>query len=169
MIGSSIHSRRFGFSLIEVLTIMFALAVALSLGATLLVTAMRADQVGAANLRELQRRSGLADQFREDVARSKEAPAQLGAWQAGESCIILKISDDLSIVYQWQNGQLDRIEQFAERENRRPIPVGSEFLRVEFRRSTSDPALVTLRLIEAPPYGVARTTDISACLGGDVR
>lgn len=161
--------RRAGITLIEAMAVMFGLAAALTMGATLLLAAMRADRVAAGNLRELARRSELADQFRADVARSSSAPAHVGGWTANESCVILQAVDNSYCVYQWQNGQLERIEHVGDRETRHPIPVGSEFLRVAFERTAANRPTITLRLTEAPPVGLARTTAVTASLGGDLR
>jgi prepilin-type N-terminal cleavage/methylation domain-containing protein len=166
---------RAGLSLIEVLVVMWALAIALLMGTALLVTVMRADQVSAATLRGLTGRAELADQFRTDVARAAAAPDSVGELTRGPSCLILRTPDGAHVIYQWRDGQLERIVRTAGQETRRPLPVGNQDWSAEFDRTgagVSDPGhrpLLTLRLVEAPAHGPIRRTDVSAVLGGDLR
>jgi hypothetical protein len=69
--------------------VIWALSIALVFGATLLLAALRVDQVGAATLRRLAWWAELADQFRADVARADarpqaadESPFFCGRWGA---------------------------------------------------------------------------------------
>jgi len=158
-----------GFTLIEACVAMWAMSITLMLGATLLLAAMRADQVGAATLRRLTWWAELADEFRADVGRAATAPDQLGELARGPSCLILRMSDGSHVVYRWHEEQLVRTVQSADGETRRAMPVGNWEASVEFARTDGDRPLLTLTVIESPNPGTPRRTAISAMLGGDVR
>jgi len=159
---------RFGYSLIEMLVVMFALTAVMGLGGAVLLTAMRADQVGAATLRGLTRHTELADQFRADVARAMEAPAKLGDLVAGPACLILHTGAE-HIIYRWNDGKLDRTVRTGSQETRRPIALASANATVEFSRPAGERPLLTVRVIESPPHGMTRHVEVSAALGGDTR
>ena len=162
-------TERAGFTLLEILVVMWALTLALGLGATLFVAALRADQVSAATLRRLSQTGELADQFRADVAEAAAAPDRLDALARGPSCLILRTPDGAHVVYQWQQEQLERMVRTADGEMRRVVPVGVRVARVEFDVTDGERPLITLRLIESPARGVAWPTEVSAALGGDLR
>src|SRR2546428_7182854 len=100
---------RGGFTLIEVMVVMFAMTIAFGFGATLLLAALRIDQAGAATLRLMAWRTELADQFRADVARADAASERLGELTRGPACLILHRPDGTHVVYQWQDERLERI------------------------------------------------------------
>ena len=164
---------RGGFTLIEVMVVMFAMTIAFGFGATLLLAALRIDQAGGATLRLLAWRTELADQFRADVARADAAPDRLGELTRGPTCLILHRADGSHVIYQWQtDGRLERIVRAGESETRRALPVGNPEVAVEI--AAEPPAarrfpLVTLRLVETSPSGTARRVEVSAVLGGDLR
>jgi prepilin-type N-terminal cleavage/methylation domain-containing protein len=162
-------SRRAGFTLLEMLVVIWALSIALVFGATLLIAALRVDQVGAATLRRLAWWPELADQFRTDVARAAALPDRLGDLTRGPGCLILRTPDGAHVIYRWLDEQLERIVRTADRETRRTIPVGTQDVAVEFDHAAGDRPVVTLRLVEAPPHGTARRTAVAAALGGDLR
>jgi hypothetical protein len=162
-------ARRAGFTLLEVSVVMAAMIIALVLGATLLLAALRADQVGAATLRRLAWHAELTDQFRADVAGAVAAPDRLGALARGPDCLILRTPGGAHVIYQWRDGRLDRTVRTGENEVRRPVPVESEGVTVEFDRPAGDRPLITLRLVETPARGAPRRTEVSAALGGDLR
>jgi prepilin-type N-terminal cleavage/methylation domain-containing protein len=161
--------RRFGFTLVEMLAVMWALAICLGFGVALILAAIRTDQVGAATLRELSRRADLADQFRADVAAADAAPERLGEWTAGTDCLILHTPGGGHFVYRCQNGKLARIVRTGDKETRTPLSVGGEDTRVEFDRPAGDRPLVTLRVLDAPRRGIVWRSDFTAALGGDNR
>jgi type II secretory pathway pseudopilin PulG len=167
--GADRIATRAGFTLLEMMVVMWGLGIALVLGATLLAATIRADRFGAITLRNLTWQSELADQFRTDVARTIAVPDSLGALTRGPQCLILRLHDGTHVIYQWQDGQLERTVRTGDAETRRPLPVGSQDMSVEFDRPGGDRPLLILRLIEAPPHGTARQTQISAALGGDLR
>lgn len=161
--------RREGFTLLEMLVVMWGLTVALTLGVTLLVVAMRADRVGAATLHKVVWRAELADQFRTDVARTVTAPDGLGNLTRGPHCLILRLHDGAYVIYQWQDERLERIVRAGHNETRRPLPAGAHDVSVEFDRTEGDRPLIILRLVESPARGVVWRTEVSAALGGDLR
>jgi hypothetical protein len=167
--GNGPVARRAGFSLIEILTVMWALSVALVLGAVLLVAAMKTDQVAATTLRGLAWRAELADQFRADVAGADAAPDRLGEFARGPSCLILRRPDGSHVIYRWLDGQLERIVRTADGETRRPLPVGPQDPAVEFDRTGGRPPLVTLRFAESAARRGAPRVEVTAVLGGDLR
>lgn len=159
---------RRAYSLIEMLAVMAVLAFILGLGGALLLTAMRADQVGAATLHEMSIHDELADQFRADVARATETPAELGNLKAGPTCLILRTAAG-HVAYHWHDHKLDRIVLANGQESRRPVAVSSEDTSVEFVRPAGDRTIISVRVIQTLPRTAKRTTEISAALGGDVR
>jgi type II secretory pathway pseudopilin PulG len=161
--------RRSGFTLIEMIAVMWGLTAALGLGMALILAAVRTDQVAAATLGELSRRGELADQFRGDVARAEAAPEKFGEWTAGPTCLILRAPGDTYVVYRGLAGKVERIIRTGDKESRRPILVGNEETAVEFIRPAGERPLVTLLVNDSPVRGVVRRTDMSAVLGGDRR
>jgi hypothetical protein len=150
--------------------VMWALSMALVLGVTLLIAALGADKVGAATLRGLTLRAELADQFRADVAQADAAPDRLTELARGPSCLILHMPGGAHVIYQWREGQMERITRANGREARQPFAVGSEDVTGAFGRTDTNPPLITLRLIETLPHGtLRRTEEVSATLGGDRR
>jgi len=68
-----------GFTLMEMLMVIWTLSICLGFGVIMVLAALRTDQVGAVTLRELSRRAELADRFRErmDAVPAEERPALL--------------------------------------------------------------------------------------------
>jgi hypothetical protein len=147
--------------------VMWALGIAFVLGAQLIVAALRAGGVGEAADTRTTRRGDLARLFRADVARAEAAPDTLGDAAAGPDRLLLKLPGGTVVTYEWKADGLVRTERTADKEARRPLPLGTDRVRVEFPRPKD--GLATLRLVEAREGGPDRTTDISAALGGDLR
>jgi type II secretory pathway pseudopilin PulG len=163
------RDRRAGFTLLEMIAVIWALTILLGFGMALILAAVRTNQVGAGTLRELSRRSELADQFRADVARADATPDKLGNWTAGPDCLILHVPDDSHIVYRWHNDQVERIVRTGKADVRRPIAVGPENTTVEFIRPGGARPVVVLRIAESPRPGVTWRVDVAAALVGDFR
>jgi hypothetical protein len=149
------------------LVVIWALTAVLGLGGALLLTAMRADQVGAATLRDLTRRTELADQFRADVAQAVETPDRLDKFIAGPACLILRTAVG-PVIYRWHDDVLDRTTVADGKESRRPITVGENSV-VEFVRPAGERPVITVRVFTSPPRGTVTKMEISAALGGDTR
>jgi len=163
------RTSRTGFTLIEILVVMAVMTVALGLGTTLLLAAMRTDQVGTATLHRLSWRAQLADQFRADVAGAAAAPDRLGDRTAGPACLILRTPAGTHVVYQWQGAKLIRIVGTGDTETRTPVVPDVPELSGEFIRTDGDRPLVTLKLVETPALGTARRAEVAAAVGGDLR
>jgi prepilin-type N-terminal cleavage/methylation domain-containing protein len=160
-----------GFTLLEVLLVMIALGVVVTLSLAMVLGTWRIEQASAAALQHQTVEAQLADQFRADVAHAVATPDRLGAVTAGATCLILRGADGRHVVYRWQAQRLERSE----------VPVGAEKLpqvllratdydsaAVEFRRSGADRGLLSLELVKT--HGRAkRTLEIAAALGGDHR
>jgi hypothetical protein len=161
------NTGRSGYTLLEMLVVIWALTAVLGLGGALILTAMRADQVGAATLRDLTRRTELADQFRTDVAQAVETPDRLDKFTAGPDCLILRMSAG-PVIYRWHDGVLDRTTIADGKESRRPIAVGDDSV-VEFVRPAGERPVITVRVVRSPPRGMVTKMEISAAMGGDTR
>lgn len=159
--------RRAGFTLTEMVVVMWALGVALSIGALLLVSATRAGSLGASADTRATLRGELGRTFRADAARAEAAPDKLGDVAAGPQRLFLRLPGDTVVTYEWADGKLLRTERKGDEETRRTLPLPSAHVRVEFPRPKD--GLATLRLVETPPGGTERTADVSAALGGDLR
>lgn len=112
----------------------------------------------------------LTDEFRGDVARASATPERLGDLTRGPACLILATTGGAHVIWQWQEGRLDRIVRAADgSETRQQMTVETQDVTIEFERSGLDRPLVTLRLTEAPAHGAVRRAEVSAALGGDLR
>ena len=165
------HSgRRPGFTLLEILVIMFALGVVMLLGTATLLGTIQMAQATTAGFDQLLGRSVLADQFRADVAQAADAPANVDEVTAGSTCLILRRADGRHIIYRWSNHELERSELSVSGTTRRRLPLGSAGAAVEFTRAGNDRRLVILRLSQSwGPGKRQRQLDIAAALGGDLR
>jgi len=162
--------KRAGFTLLEMLAVMFVMSIAFGFGGTILLAALRIDQAGAATLRLMAWRTEFADQFRADVARADAAPERLGELTGGPTCLILHRPDGAHVVYQWHDdGRLERLVRAADGDTRRTLPVGASNVSVEFSRGDGMRPLMTLRLVETPPSASARRVEVTALMGGDLR
>src|SRR5205823_1954174 len=109
--------RRQAFTLLEMMAVMWGLAILLGISAVTLAGLMRIQQANAQTHERLVQRSALADQFRADVARAADAPASLDKLKAGPDCLILRLADGKHVVYRWKGDQLERTELAGPGEN----------------------------------------------------
>ncbi|OWK47003.1 PulJ/GspJ family protein [Fimbriiglobus ruber] len=161
--------RRVGFTLLEMIVVMWALGVCLLIGAALIVTTLKVDRAGTTVADRVSRRQELARQFREDVTGADAAPDKLGDVAAGPALLILHKPGGSMIIYRWESNSLERIERVGEKETRRAVAVGPEGTAVEFVRPTAGSGLVSLRVTEPSKAGPALRAELSAALGGDLR
>lgn len=160
---------RTAFTLLEMLAVMWAMAVALSLGAVLLIATLRSDRVSQGTTHHLAWRSAAADQFRSDVARAEEAPDAFAEFKRGPKCLILRRAGE-HVVYVAANEKIERIVRAADgTETRRAEPIGPVESAAEFDRIDDRNAILVLRLIDTPPSSPSRRTEIAAAFGGDRR
>lgn len=155
--------KRGGFSLIEMLVVLAALAMLMGLSFTLLFGMVRTDRVGEGTLRRINRRAEIADQFRDDVHAAIDMPAERGEYRAGPTCLILKQGDASWVVYQAEPGRLIRIVQSGGTSTRTPIRLASEESDAEFSRIDG---VARLRLTELVKHGTAKVAVIDAAIGG---
>jgi type II secretory pathway pseudopilin PulG len=160
---------RGGFTLLEVLAIMWGMGILTVLGVAVLVGVFKVHQLTAATYLHLNQHETLVDQFRADVAQAVSAPATLEKWTAGPACLVLRNPAGAHVVYVQVDEEWKRIRgPKGETNSLHPGPKGTQ---VEFARSGPDGRLVTMRLTPPqPPVGKKpRALEISAALGGDVR
>jgi type II secretory pathway pseudopilin PulG len=159
-----------GFTLTEMVVVIWGLGICMLIGGALIVTTLRADRAGEAAANRLSVREALANRFREDVARAEAAPERLGDLTAGPTCLLLQIHRGSSVVYRWQDDVLERIERNGDNpEARQKIPIDLSVTAIEFIRSGGKSALITLRVSEAFRHGPTQRAELSAALGGDRR
>lgn len=161
--------RRTGFTLLEMLVVIWAMSVALSFGAVLLIATIRADRVSQGTLSQLAWRSAAADQFRADVARADEMPETLAGFTRGPKCLILRTAQG-HVVYVVAGEKIERIVRAADgTDTRRAEAIGPPESTAEFDRSGGTAPVVTLRFVDIPPTGPPRRMEIVAALGRDRR
>jgi prepilin-type N-terminal cleavage/methylation domain-containing protein len=164
------HPNRHGFTLLEMTAVLVILGAIMTLGGALILTSMRADQVGANTLRQLTRHAELADQFRADVGRAVAAPERFEAFTAGPDCLILRFANGSHVVYVFDAGKESLVREVrGEKPRRQPLPTGSDKATVKFIRPAGEQPVITMRVDETPARGVPRRVEFSAALGGDVR
>jgi type II secretory pathway pseudopilin PulG len=161
---------RRGFTLTEIVVVIWGLGICLLIGGALIVTTMKANRAGEAAMNRLSVREALANQFRADVARAETAPERLGDLTAGPACLLLQTPRGSSVVYCWQDDKLERIDRDGDgREMLQRVPVGPTVTAIEFIRSGGKAALITLRISEVSGRGPTRRAELSAALGGEQR
>jgi type II secretory pathway pseudopilin PulG len=168
IVRQNIEIRR-GYSLIEMCAVMGALAITLSLGAIILLVAMRANQVGGATLLQVRLRTDVGDTFRADVAGAVATPESLGDSTRSATCLILRRPNGEHVVYDWQNGQLTRTVRTHDRESRSFLSIGIPDITVEFDVPAGDRPVILMRVIESLGHGAIRRSEFAAALGGDRR
>jgi type II secretory pathway component PulJ len=160
---------RGGFTLMELLAVMFGVGILTIFGCMLLVSIFRVHQRSAEFRQRVTRHETFVDQFRDDVAGARNAPPASGKWKAGPACLILQKPDNTAIIYAETNGEWRRtLEPKGISYELHPGPDGTK---LEFHRSGPDNRLVTMRII-VPQTRLAprrEPMEISAALGGDVR
>ncbi len=160
-------NRRMGFSLFEILVVLWAMSVALSFGAVLMVATIRADRVSQGTLSQLAWRSTATDQFRADVARAVDMPKTFAEFARGPKCLILRMGAN-HIVYSSAGEKLERIVRLADgRETRRAEAIGPPESTAVFDCGDGTSSLVTMRFVDILPAGPPRRTEIVAALGRD--
>lgn len=161
-------SRRSGFSLLEMLIVMWALGIAMMLGAAILAGAIRAYLAVLASQNHLSQKSVLADQFRTDVRQAVSTPDRAEQWQASPTCLVLRRLDGSHVIFVWKDRQLERFDRGGGKAQK--IGIDLESTEVEFLRPGKDTAVVTLRFTQQIRHVKApRVQDVTAALGGDLR
>lgn len=154
--------KRHGYTLIEMLIVIMLVTLALGIGSSILIAALKLNKTLSDDEQRLRTRADLADQFRADVGLAVATPDELNDLKANPSCLILRLSDGRNIAYRWQDGRLEKLEPATSKQNVLPVEPGWE---PAFGRS-DDKKLVTLTLAKAEGN---RTWVVAAALGGDQR
>jgi prepilin-type N-terminal cleavage/methylation domain-containing protein len=160
---------RRAFSLIEIMAVMACLGIGLSIGAVTLAAAMRSNQLAAGTLLHLRLRSEIADMFRSDVALADSLLESDGANSRSSTCLILNKSDGERVIYESRDGELIRTVRTSTGETKTSFRLGDPNATIEFPAPDARSKLVTMVIVDSPPRGTTRRTEISAALGGDRR
>lgn len=161
---------RRGFSLIEMLTVIWALSLVLLLGVTTLLGAFKIERAAGAAFHQQTQRNFLADQFRADVAEATEAPDRLDQIKAGPTCLILRMAESRYTLYRWEEDRLERAESVEPGKPLSWMSQGGAYAAVEFSRSGTDRRLLTMTLSVLAGSGPRqRSIPVAATLGGDLR
>ena len=159
-------SWRRGFTLVEMLAVMFMLAVLGGIMAMLLKETMELERMQTEGFDKILQHNALADQFRADVGQAESAPVKWGDYQAGSRTLILQMPKGGHVVYFWKDDNLKRILGEDKKVTERLLPTGDS--PVEF---FANPKLIRMRLPSlrrgSPLPG--QTLEFVAALGGDLR
>lgn len=160
---------RAGFTLLELIVVMWALGFLMLVGALLVVAALKTDQSARNTVNRLSQHSQLADRFRADVARAEGAafPKEPEQQRETPSSLVLRMSEKHHVMYLWKDGHIDRVEE-ADSKSYQQFSVGNDCADVEFLWTDLNNPVLTLRLIRTSKEG-SSVLDISAALRGDLR
>jgi prepilin-type N-terminal cleavage/methylation domain-containing protein len=158
---------RSGFTLLELLAVMACLGIVLCFGTVLLVASMRTDRMIVETMGQVRRHSELADQFREDVAKAIDAPAEAAAHVAGSNCLILQQPGNVYVIYRDLPDYCEQITIRPGSVTKRPLIHSSIDSKVEFSRSGPSNSIITLHVRETVAHRKPKDLAISAYVGGD--
>jgi hypothetical protein len=160
---------RLAFTMVEILTVMVGLVVAMAMSGVILAGILRMQKASQLSLERTSGRSALVDQFRGDVASSRAILNDLGDARASESCLILR-GNSRCIVYRFQDGRVERQDTSLDGTVLHRAMLGPHVDRVHFTRDDHNQRLITMCLEQSadkPPD--RRTWLFRAALGGDWR
>jgi hypothetical protein len=162
---------RSGFTLMETLVLMTAIALITTLVVVLLQGVFKLEKASSRSLAWLGGQRDLAEQFRTDVAEAAEAPPRWRKDVAGPDCLILARGADHHIVYRWdeEEERLVRLEVEKDQTHRQELALGGRSVSVAFDRSRVGERLLTLRLFMLRKDGKQPSAEILAALGGDLQ
>jgi hypothetical protein len=159
---------RVAFTLLELVAVMWGLAILMLLSATLLVGVFKIHEATDVGFNQASRLENLVDQFREDVAQAVAAPEKFERFTAGPTCLILERPDGQHIVYSIEDGRPRRWRY--PKGDVYPLHTAKPGTRMEFLRAADAKRLIIMRL--TPPVahksGLPGSLDIAAALGGDM-
>jgi hypothetical protein len=158
---------RAGFTLLELIAVLWGLAILMLLGAAILVGGIKIYDATEAGYTQASRLENLVNQFREDVAQAIAAPEKFDRWAAGPSCLILQWPDGQHIVYVVEDGRPKRW-RYPKGEHY-PLHLSRPGTQMEFLRTGPAKRLITMKLTPptAQQSSVLESLDIAAALGGD--
>jgi hypothetical protein len=158
------HRTRAGYSLAEMVVVMFLLTVTMFVSAVLFNNTMALGRIAATADRRPAWRREVIDQWREDVAKAESA-------SVNEATLTLQLIGGTRVLYQFSEGQLYRQRfQPGEVDRQTPLSTGLRIHRVQFEViATSAQALVRAEVWEPPVRGKERSMTFQAALGGNLR
>jgi type II secretory pathway component PulJ len=160
--------RRRAFSLMEVCTVMAALAIISTVLVVTLGGALKVEKASSGALERLLTLRDLADQFRADVASAADTPKRWQQEEAGPTCLILSLGKDHHVLYRGDAQRLVRLEHEGDKTYRQEIALSAP-VAVEFERSPASSRLITLHLFCVRKDGrKGPSAEIAAMLGGDL-
>jgi hypothetical protein len=151
------------------MAVMACLGIGLSIGAVALVAAMRSNQMAAGTLLQLRLHSEIADVFRSDVATADSLPENDGSNGRSSTCLILNKADGERVIYESRDRELTRTVRIGDGETKTAFQLGDPNTAIEFPAPDARSKLVKLVIVDSPPRGATRRTEIGAALGGDRR
>jgi len=159
-----LRRNRVAFTLTEMLVVMVAFGMCLTVGSALLITTVQAGRHAELTANRVSRQVALARELRDDVHRAEAAPDKWNGLAAGPTQLILRMPDSAIVVYRWENSILERIETIEKKESRRILPVDAKEFGLEFTRP--QPGVVTLNLIPTTEKKSSQRREVSAAVGG---
>ena len=143
-------NKRTGFSLVELLVVMFAIGVLLLLLTNILLAIVRTEYAGIEAFDRMHKEAELADLFRGEVAAATSVPDFDEDFKASPLCMLLKKEDGVLVVLRCMDGVLERVALAGAEREVRAFPLESEETRVEFERQGRLLSM-TLRHPNRPP------------------
>lgn len=149
---------RRGFTLFELVSVLAALSAALTIGVLIFATMMKANRL-ARNLGEtVTAHATLTEKLRNDAHQAVGILAHCRQYDAGPRCIILELSDERHVVYDFRDGVLHRDDFRTKQRVALPPRKVPEF-------STRE-AMIVLRLVDSDHSNPRPAVEILAALGG---
>ena len=161
---------RGGFTLLEILTAIWALGFVLLIGTAAIVGSIKIERAASSGSNRMMAQAALADQFRHDVGMAVDAPRTLLPIEASPTCLILRMGDGSHVVYRWENDHAERYEIADTGTVQKRLGNGSSCVDMKFVRTGPQERLVTMHLTESRGQpAIDRHKEISAALGGEHR
>ena len=143
-------NKRTGFSLIELLVVMFAIGVIMLLLTNILLAILKTEYAAIEAFDHMHKEAELADLFRGEVAQATGVPEFDQDFKASPLCMLLKKEDGVLVVLRGADGMLERVTLDRAKRDVREFPLESEETRVEFERQGRLLSM-TLRHPNRPP------------------
>lgn len=126
--------RRTGFSLLEMIVVIFGISLLLGMLGSMIWAVMRIESAGTESFTRMQQQAQLADRFRDDVSQAQESPELAEDFTSSPMCMILKQGDGGLVIYRWQEGKLQRQVIRDRQHETQEIPVGGDDVHILFSR-----------------------------------
>jgi hypothetical protein len=152
--------RRPGFSLLELLGVLFGLAVLLALFASVFWGLYRVGESSERSATHVRQQALLIDQFRGDIAECREMAGIGGDYESSPICLFERPNGE-TLTYRWHDGVLERALLRDDRRDTQVVAVGADDATVSFGRKGK---LVTMTVASPRRSPLV----IAAALGGDL-